>query len=68
MISATYAMPDFHIEPPQGKHYRATKHNDVVFFWMDTLCVPREPEDIYKKASKSLQSSTIQSLYSDHSL
>ncbi|KFY15368.1 hypothetical protein V491_05708 [Pseudogymnoascus sp. VKM F-3775] len=62
MISASYTIPDFHVEPPQGKHYRATKHDDRVFFWMDTLCVPREPADIYEKASKSHPSPTLQAL------
>jgi hypothetical protein len=48
-------MPDFQREPKQGEwgnHFRATKHDERVFFWMDTLCVPLEPEGIYKKASK----------------
>jgi hypothetical protein len=48
-------MPDFDIELKPGiggKHFRETKHDERVFFWMDTLCVPREPKDIYEKASK----------------
>jgi hypothetical protein len=51
-ISATYSMPDFDVEPPQGKYYRSTKHDDRVFFWMDTLCVPRSPDHIHARASK----------------
>jgi hypothetical protein len=54
-ISKSYDMPDFQREPKQGEwgnHFRATKHDERVFFWMDTLCVPLEPEGIYKKASK----------------
>ncbi|KAG0652125.1 hypothetical protein D0Z07_0980 [Hyphodiscus hymeniophilus] len=50
-ISATYSMPDFDVEPPQGKYHRKTKHDDRVFFWMDTLCVPRTPDHIYSRAS-----------------
>ena len=49
-IRATYSMPDFDVEPPQGSYYRATKHDDRVFFWMDTLCVPRSPEHIHTRA------------------
>jgi hypothetical protein len=54
-IFNSYEMRDFHIEPKPGvrdKHFRATEHDERVFFWMDTLCVPREPKDIYEKASK----------------
>jgi hypothetical protein len=51
-ISATYSMPDFDVEPAQGKYYRATKHGDRVFFWMDTLCVPRKPDHIHSRASE----------------
>lgn len=50
-ISATYSMPDFDVEPPQGKYHRKSKHDDQVFFWMDTLCVPRSPEHVYARAS-----------------
>lgn len=49
-ISATYSMPDFDVEPPQGRYYRNTKHDDRVFFWMDTLCVPRSPDHIHNRA------------------
>jgi hypothetical protein len=51
-ISATYPMPDFDVEPPQGKYYRKAKHDDRVFFWMDTLCVPRSPDHIQARASE----------------
>ena len=41
-------MPDFDI----GKMQKLPlpKYDGRVFFWMDTLCVPRTPKDIYKEA------------------
>lgn len=51
-IRATYTMPDFDVQPAQGGWYRAEKHDDSVYFWIDTLCVPREPHHIHSRASE----------------
>jgi hypothetical protein len=57
LISATYSMPDFDVRIAQGKWQRLSlpRHDHRVFFWMDTLCVPRSPVDIYKKAINQMR-------------
>lgn len=51
-IRATYRMPDFNPLISQGIHTRWREHDERVFFWMDTLCVPRYPEVLHSRASK----------------
>lgn len=54
-IAASCGMPDFDLtwpDPENVRFYRHEMHARKVFFWMDTLCVPREPEDIRARASK----------------
>lgn len=56
-IAASYEMPDFDLtwqDPENVKFYRHERHDERVFFWMDTLCVPRGPEHIHARASESL--------------
>ncbi|KUJ12058.1 uncharacterized protein LY89DRAFT_673847 [Mollisia scopiformis] len=52
-IAASYEMPDFKLkfpDPENVKWYRYAKNDNRVFFWMDTLCVPRSPVHIYARA------------------
>ncbi|CZR59572.1 uncharacterized protein PAC_09466 [Phialocephala subalpina] len=52
-IAASYEMPDFDLtwqDPENVKFYRHERHDERVFFWMDTLCVPRGPEHIHARA------------------
>jgi hypothetical protein len=46
-------MPDFDVGKWQG--LSPVKYDGRVFFWMDTLCVPRTPENIYKEAIKKMR-------------
>ncbi|KAF4632702.1 hypothetical protein G7Y89_g5424 [Cudoniella acicularis] len=57
LISATYSMPDFDVRIGKGKWQRLSlpRHDHRVLFWMDTLCVPRSPVDIHKKAINQMR-------------
>ena len=50
-------MPDFNVQTEQGKWQRLSlpEHNNRIFFWMDTLCVPHTPNDIYKEALNKMR-------------
>jgi hypothetical protein len=50
-------MPDFDIQTNQGKWQRLNlpPHSGRVCFWMDTLCVPRSPSEVYKEALNKMR-------------